>query len=499
MQSSKISEWKVHNIIRSCFVLVLILLPLFQTIAIFQHYSGVEAFSTNSSNDPKLGNFTSPNPSNDGYFGTAIALDKGVIAIGAPGEKQNGVPSAGRVYVFNASSQGLIANLTNPSPVESDEFGSSITLNGNIVAVGESEQNEKNIAGAGSVDMYYINGTLISSLFSPNAQTYGFFGEALTLHSTLLAVGAPGENQSEGKVYLFNTTNNQLIRTINNPNNTRNDDGFGSSLAVNDGIIAISAPRQYPVSHVYLFNESSGVLLYSLNESSSSFGDGFGYYISIDSNMIAVGTQENDVYLFNAPNYKLYKIVKNPSEYSNTGSTSSIMIYGDALVVGVSSNNVQSCSDAGIVYEFNVTNGKLLNIIISPQPTTQGEFGATVALDNDTIFVGAPQESGLQFREGLVYSFPRSNLTIEPMTITQTQTLCQTTGLSANTSTSSYHSTSVEIFSSSIATATKTTKSSVVGLTPLLSNEEFGVLIVVVIGGLVLAMISLRKKHQIDH
>ena len=71
----------------------------------------------------------------DNEFGYFIAIDQGIIAVGAPSDDDNGINS-GSAYLFDASTGAEIAKLLPSDGAAGDEFGFSIAIDGGIVAVG---------------------------------------------------------------------------------------------------------------------------------------------------------------------------------------------------------------------------------------------------------------------------------------------------------------------------------------------------------------------------
>jgi hypothetical protein len=87
--------------------------------------------------------FTSPNPSTAKWFGWTVDLTDQYAIIGARGEKQNHKKDAGAVHIFSLtendteteSSYMYLDSITQPLPVESEQFGAAVSAAGNRILV----------------------------------------------------------------------------------------------------------------------------------------------------------------------------------------------------------------------------------------------------------------------------------------------------------------------------------------------------------------------------
>src|SRR5438093_1461689 len=82
-----------------------------------------------------LHTFLNPLPNPDGRFGSAMAAPGSAVLIGAPFD-DTGAADAGIAYLFDAASGALLATFENPTPAPGDQFGASLAMSGNLVAIG---------------------------------------------------------------------------------------------------------------------------------------------------------------------------------------------------------------------------------------------------------------------------------------------------------------------------------------------------------------------------
>lgn len=260
------------------------------------------------------------------YFGSSVALYGDVLIVGEhhhgyDTKGKNFVGSAGAVYIFYRNSGGkdnrglvkkLIATGKNGRK-ENDEFGYSVALYGDILAVGAHYQ-DYNASGelfkeqAGAVYMFSRNKGGIDNWgllkkITPRGingrVTADFFGKSIALSGNDLIVGAGGqdydslgksrgdksraaskihwgERDNVGAAYIFNRNKGGSDNWGQVKKITPNDSSgriwmseFGTAVAISGDLVAVSAPSMqgYDTEHgyenigvgaVYIFNRNSG-------------------------------------------------------------------------------------------------------------------------------------------------------------------------------------------------------------------------------------------------
>jgi outer membrane protein assembly factor BamB len=238
--------------------------------------------------------------------------------------------------------------LISPNEQSSGEFGNSVAISGAIAVVGAPDESASGLSGAGQAYVFNAkSGTLIRTLTSPNAQQNGAFGASVAISGTTIVVGAVGETVSAsysngGRVYVFNATTGNLISTFSNPK-PQSVHAFGYSLGVSGSIVVVGA---YFSGHAYVFKASTGSII---------------------------------------------KTLSSPSGDSSFGS--SVAIEGSTIIIGSQDENVGGIFEAGRAYTFSAKTGALLRALISPNAQPYGLFGASVAISDSIIVVGAWGES----------------------------------------------------------------------------------------------------------
>ncbi len=336
----------------------------------------------------------SPNEAAQGYFGTSVSgipdLDGDGIddfMVGAPGENAGGVVSSGRVYIFSGATGALIRTHTSPNATVTGRFGQSVAgvidFTGDglgdyiIAATGELGQAGRLYVYAGA------SGSLLRTHTSPNSEGFGVFGRSLAGTEDLTGdnrgdyiIGAPGENQERGRVYVYSGQSGGLVRTHNSPNAEIGGwfgfsvDGVPDANSDNRGDYVIGAPREDPGAspvnsgRAYIYSGINGGLMHTLVSGNPSTSGQFGWSVA---GVPDVGVGGGDV------------IVGAPNEPVDVGGA--------------------TVSDAGRAYLFSGTAGILAHTYTAPEADihTAGQFGMEVAGMMDRtgdgkgqIIVGAP-------------------------------------------------------------------------------------------------------------
>lgn len=190
-------------------------------------------------------------------FGWSVAVGEGVVAIGAKGRRANN----GAVYLYECAIGGCKDNKTVLEPPDiTDEqgpkgirirnnYGSSVAVSGNgkVVVVGSTGYREER----GAAYVYEKddgNWIMNKRLESGAAEKYGFFGfkVAVDYSGDRIVIGADGEQDYRGAVYVFTRTENgdfKVDRVIKKGKRER-EDNFGGSVAIsgNGKRIVVGAP-----------------------------------------------------------------------------------------------------------------------------------------------------------------------------------------------------------------------------------------------------------------
>jgi len=199
-------------------------------------------------------------------FGFSVSLYGDRLAVGSLLDNSN----RGAVYLFERNSGGVdnwgqVKKLTIADGIESNRFGFAVSLDGSRVAVGAiGEEN-----GRGAVYLFERNSGgadnwgQIKKLTSTHRTEFAYFGYAVSLQGNILAIGSNGENNNQGAVYLFERNNGgadawSQIKKLTINSGSAND-YFGSAVALNGDTLAVGADGdKNNLGTTYLFKRNSG-------------------------------------------------------------------------------------------------------------------------------------------------------------------------------------------------------------------------------------------------
>lgn len=191
------------------------------------------------------------------HFGASVAIDGDRIVVGAD-RNDDGGTSSGSAYVFDRqlpSGQWIeTAKLVAPDASPGDQFGNSIAVSGDLVAVGAfRDDTDSGIVNTGSVYLFekgtFGGWTMVDRIDAGSGMmAYDAFGSSVALNGSAVIVGAPTEASplvSPGKAYRFERTvgASAWIKTLTfEPSDGEPGDFFGDAVSF-DGLRAVVGAR----------------------------------------------------------------------------------------------------------------------------------------------------------------------------------------------------------------------------------------------------------------
>jgi hypothetical protein len=358
-------------------------------------------------------------------FGYSVAVSGDTLAAGAHNEASavsgidgnqlnNSAAGAGAVYVFTRDGAGnwsQQAYIKASNTGAGDEFGASVALAGDTLAVGapledsatdiiNGEQLNESAANAGAVYVFVRNGAGTwqqqAYVKASNTDAGDRFGHRVAMSGDTLAVSARDEDSASvgvggdqagdmavnsGAAYVFVRDGNGqwTQQAYVKASNAGANDIFGASLVLDNDTLAVGSP--YEDSAANTINGEQ------LNE--DAFNAGAAYVFVRDGN----GLWSQQAY------------VKSANSETRDLFGWSIALSGDTLLVGATgeasaSTGVNSeaggndADEAGAAYVF-VRNAGLWSqsAYVKPSNTgTEDQFGIGVAVSGETLAIGARAE-----------------------------------------------------------------------------------------------------------
>ncbi len=377
---------------------------------------------------------TAPVSDDSYHFGASVSMSDDAIYVGAD--------SSGTVFAFPIPPEGSVftgvpARLADPHGGERDRFGGVVSAGGTSIVVGalESDDNGENFGAAyvfnvPSDGWEYSTGPMgrTATLISPDWNIGQSFGSSISPTTEAIAVGAWNSPvySNSGAAYVFTGPFSSLF-AISDAAKLSPPDGvaewsFGWSVSLTTNAMAVGSPghwRGLGAVYVYAKPDDGWVSSSDAAKLSSPRGDTdryFGISVSLSGGTAAVGatrdSEAGSAYLFTKPQAGPWQSTSDAIEVNAPRGEglplfgSSVALTEDTLVVGMPSG-----TDPGAVYVYTkpASGWESVSVPIkltSPAGNNGDMFGATVAVNGDTIVVGAPG-SGNNYLFDAVYVFTK--------------------------------------------------------------------------------------------
>lgn len=303
-------------------------------------------------------------------FGYSVDMgDDYYAAIGAYRDSKYG-HSSGAAYVANTSSYSFSITRVEPEdPKSSNYFGKSVAIYDNWLVVGAPGDDD----GGSSAGAIYIfkrtAGNWVQHQKIIGSSASWKLGESVDIDGDFILAGAPGSNSSHGRAdfYQYNSsTDTWSHKKGYGSSYSNNPDQFGSSVAIHGNYAVIGA---------------------------------------IDDDKDVPGTSRGAayVYSFNGSSWSLSVRLKanDPTNDDNFGNA--VAIYNQTIVVGALYHDAPS-TNAGAAYVFN-TSGSQLHKYTASDAGSSDYFGKSVAINSNTILIGASGYDGSASSSGKVYRY----------------------------------------------------------------------------------------------
>ena len=275
-----------------------------------------------------------------GDYGYSLAVGNDKIAVGANLDDIGGVTGAGSVYIYNIDGTGEVKISGSDITGNNAAFGSSVSIGNSKLAVGAT--------GAEQVYVYDLDGT--NEVILNTSQTLiGGYGDAVVIFDGKLYVGAPSYNTGKGAVFVYELSN--LNQT---PVELQSSDSdvlsFGDSISVGGNRIVIGAPgSNNSIGRVYVY-DLQGQNEYKLNPSDQPASSAFGTKVAIGSGKIVSTSPGDDVgsaYIYNIDGSGEIKITQVSGSSQGSPLTDN---YGTAVAIGSSKVIVGAHDFSGYPY-----------------------------------------------------------------------------------------------------------------------------------------------------
>ena len=229
-------------------------------------------FNKTSGGWQQVARLAAPDSAANDYFGSAVAISGDYAVVGSSTKKVNANLNQGKVYVYQRSGANwlLDTTLVKPSGAQYDYFGWSVAVcafntGGPAIAVGIPYSDAAG-TDRGEVYLYRKSAgawSFVQNIIPADLLNSDYYGSSISMDTDYVAIGAPGQDNATysyidaGAVYIYAYGGGvwnfqQKLSGVT----TRGQFGFATSLSSN--LLAVGAPWAIAYS-----NTSSSVYVYS--------------------------------------------------------------------------------------------------------------------------------------------------------------------------------------------------------------------------------------------
>ncbi|GGG54082.1 T9SS type A sorting domain-containing protein [Epilithonimonas arachidiradicis] len=232
-------------------------------------------------------------------FGTSVAINNQFLAVGASREDI----AKGAVYIHQKSGNNWNFNqkITAPDSFEMAEFGGSIKFGNDFLVISAGRADIENIIRAGALYVYNLDANnqwnftnkLTASDYDNDA-LLGVNPTSIAVDGNTIVAGAPGFSSWNGAVYIYEKSGNDWIEAqkITSPESVDfGNFGIGVSLYGDYLVIGASGVNNNAGKiYIYKKNNSGDWIFHQSLTSSDNFENSyFGNSVSVSGNELVVG------------------------------------------------------------------------------------------------------------------------------------------------------------------------------------------------------------------
>jgi len=342
--------------------------------------------------------------------GTSVALRGDVAVVGAA---LRGGDGTALVYRRSSAAWPEEQVLFASDAAADDAFGQAVGVEGDVVVVGAPGR-----GGVGAVYVYRWNGAVwqeVQILIASDAATGDEFGASVAIRGDVLAVGARARDCGAvidcGAVYVYRFdgsgwTGEQRITASDASVNAR----FGFSVDANDTRVLVGSPNKgcgtfnnCGLAYSYDWNGSAWTGEVKLQGIGLGAGDWYGSSVALDGDYAMVGSPQDDLGAANAGTaYRFQRSgatwtqlnrfsPSDPLAAAQFGSSVALDVAGERLLVGAAFANAPGATGTGTVYVFrkNVTGWVELGKLNASGLGAGDQFGGAIALGGSFAIVSA--------------------------------------------------------------------------------------------------------------
>jgi hypothetical protein len=367
----------------------------------------------------------------DDEFGISLAVDNHRVVVGARYGESNGVGDSGAAYVYTVSGSiwQFDGKLLADTSVAGDAFGFSVALDGTTAVVGAPFDDVAAADGGAALVFRESGGTWVQAgrLVGDDTADGDHFGVSVGISGDTIIVGADledGVDESSGAAYVFKDVSGVWQQQAKlTAGDAAELDYFGRSVAIDGDTIVVGAYNSNKggissCGAAYVFQETGGSWPQAAKLTASDAGsvDRFGASVAIEGETIVIGAYRTDATETDSGSaYIFQESVGSWTEITQLRSAApeftayfgySVAISGDLVAMGAR-GDIANGVKSGAAHVSKRFNGAWQQPFkVSADSASAGDWaGFSVALDGESLLVGAPHADGIESDIGFVHVF----------------------------------------------------------------------------------------------
>ncbi len=375
----------------------------------------------------------SPLASGTSWFGTTVAVSGNFIAVG-----DGAAPGGGQVFVY-ARTGGTWpheATLTASDGVFGDQFGWSVAMDGGVIGVGARSVDVGTNTNQGAAYAFArVNGAWVEQgkLVASDGAASDLLGMSIAVSGTTIVSGAHGDNSGRGAAYVFTRSGSTWSQQAKlTASDAAVDDFFGLSVSIDSDTVAVTSAGTATGATVngagYIYTRSGTQWSQQQKVFATQPGDGdgmsgaFGLSLAVGAERLLVGGTLGGNTFPNTAKGTAWSFTRAGSTWTqgtqvDSGDGADKHYLGTSVAISEDYALVGAPGDRTVYAYTRTPSGWVFESELVDAPGQYAsEYGASVAVHGEWALVGAPGAAGAT---GRVEVYRRANGAWQPATILQ--------------------------------------------------------------------------------
>ncbi|UCD74169.1 MAG: FG-GAP repeat protein [Phycisphaerales bacterium] len=311
-----------------------------------------------------------------------------------------------------------------------DSFGCTVSISGPAAVIG-AVWDDDNGSKTGSAYVYRYSGDAWSEevkLTASDGEDGDLFGFPTVIEGELIAIGASGDDdngENSGSVYVYHHDGMQWIEHVKLlPADGEPDDRFGRYVGMSGDVIIAGGIRDDDngedagAAYIFRFDGAQWSEEAKLLASDGAAGDEFGFSIDICGDNAIIGARYHDgngedsgeAYIFTYDGSAWIEKARLVGPDAEAGDLFgyAVAIHDDLAVVGATGDDgAEPASGSARVFRYDGSDWTEEVRLFASDGAFDDRFGSAVAIDGETVVVGAyrDDDGGASFGSAYIYRY----------------------------------------------------------------------------------------------